>query len=262
MRDREQGNRGRLRRRTGRRLAVLVVQVEAEHRLHAIAQRLQGAALGRLQVQRVAIDVDALRVAPGVALGAVRVEHRHQVQRQAILETLHHGGPALAPDPFEQVEDRRSRRRLVAVHLRPEQHVRRPAADRQMQQVAAFDGAADDLARHPARVGVHGARHRRDHVVVGHERGRRQRDVVGVPPRGERNRAERRRGVCRARARRRGRRRRRGGRMPGRAPGQGGHAGDQRDTKDRRFHDDGCPYFSRTIEARWPGCGASTNTLS
>ena len=134
-----------------------------------------------------------------------------------------------------------------------------PAADRQVQQVAAFDGAADDLARHPPRVGVDGARRGRDHVVVRHERGRRQRDVMRVPPRGERS------GAGRAGAAVRGRPARVAagavGRMP-RAPGQGRHAGDQNDAENRRPHDDGCPYFSRTIEARWPGCGASTNTLS
>ena len=39
-------------------------------------------AFRRLQPQRVAVDVDALRVAPLKALGAVRVQHRHDVERQ------------------------------------------------------------------------------------------------------------------------------------------------------------------------------------
>src|SRR3546814_2913474 len=41
---------------------LLVVQVEAERRLHAFAQVVQRACFGRNQGARVAVDVDALRV--------------------------------------------------------------------------------------------------------------------------------------------------------------------------------------------------------
>jgi len=135
--------------------------------------------------------------------------------------------------------------------------VRRPTADAQVHEVATLDRSADDLARHPPRVRVHGARHRRDHVVVRQEGRGRQRDVMRVPPRRQRQGTEGSRG-----ARWCSRWRGRGGGMPGRASGHRGHARDHDEVEDRRPHDDRCPYFSRTIEARWPGCGASTNTSS
>ena len=56
--------------------AVLVVQVEAELGLVPVAQAFSRRALRRRQVERVAVDVDRLRVAALVALGAVRVQHR------------------------------------------------------------------------------------------------------------------------------------------------------------------------------------------
>ena len=90
-----------------------------------IAQRLQRAALGRLQAQRVAVDVDALRVAArkrcapsGLSIGTTCTVSVSSSRRPI-------GDCALAANPVEQIEERGGRGRLVAVHLRPQQHVRR-----------------------------------------------------------------------------------------------------------------------------------------
>ena len=58
----------------------------------------------------------------------------------------------------------------------------RPAADREVEQVAPFDRAADHLAGHAAGVRVDRLRGRRDHVAVRDQRRARQRHAVRVPP--------------------------------------------------------------------------------
>ena len=105
--------------------------------------RLQRAALRRLQPQRVAVDVDALRVAPLEPFGAVGVQHRDDVQGQrATGVRLHRGLVAVPLEVLEEVEQRRRGGRLVAVHLRPEQHAERPVPDSNV-----IDGAALDATR-------------------------------------------------------------------------------------------------------------------
>ena len=49
--------------------------------------------LGRLEVQRIAVDVDELRVASLETLGAVGVEHRDDVQGQAVQQARDHRAP-------------------------------------------------------------------------------------------------------------------------------------------------------------------------
>jgi hypothetical protein len=61
---------------------ALVVKVEADSRVESIPQRLEDLSFRSLKAERVAIDVDALGVAPLKTLGAVRVQHRHDVQGQ------------------------------------------------------------------------------------------------------------------------------------------------------------------------------------
>jgi hypothetical protein len=78
----KQRDHGRLGRCPDRGSPVLIVEIEANQRLDPIAQRLQQLTLAGLQVQRVAIDVDALGVAPLEAFGTVRVEHRHDMEGQ------------------------------------------------------------------------------------------------------------------------------------------------------------------------------------
>ena len=85
------------------------------------AQALEQRALGRRQVERVAIHVDALGVAPRVDLRTVGVEPRHHQQRQLVEQSLHPGVAPVAQEEVRDVEQGRRRRRLVAVHLRPQQ---------------------------------------------------------------------------------------------------------------------------------------------
>ena len=87
---------------------------------------------GRLQQQRVAVDVDALRVAALRLLGAVGVEHRDDVQREPVEDLRDVRRGAIGLEVVEDVEERDRRRGLVAVHLRPQQHVQRPAAEPEM----------------------------------------------------------------------------------------------------------------------------------
>jgi hypothetical protein len=100
------------------------VQVEADPGLQPIADGLQRAAFRRLQPQRVAVDVDALGVAALEPFRAIGVQHRDGAQGQG---REHAGDARLGAMPaqvLEDVEERRGRRRLVTVHLRPQQHVK------------------------------------------------------------------------------------------------------------------------------------------
>ena len=133
------------------RAPVLVVQVEGELRLEAVAHGLEHAPLRRREVERVAVDVDGLRVAAGVALGAVGVEHRHHQERHALEDR-----PVLGLVRGEQrdgeVEEGRRRRRLVAVHLRPEEDAPRAAPEGHEVNGPALDGAAHLLEGEAAPV--------------------------------------------------------------------------------------------------------------
>ena len=104
-----------LRRRADRRSPALVVQVEANSRVQPIAKRLERLAFRRLQPQRVTIDVDALRVASLEALRPVRVEHRHDVQRQTRQDPRRPPGP----DDGGEGTRRRSKSAEVAVDSSP-----------------------------------------------------------------------------------------------------------------------------------------------
>jgi len=123
------------------------VQVEPEPGPHAVAQRLQGAALGRLQQQGVAVDVDPLRVPPLEAPRTVGVQHRHHVHGQLVEHPRDGRLLAVAPDVLGHVQQRGGGRGLVAVHLRPEQHVEGSAAEREPQDRAALHRPADLLER-------------------------------------------------------------------------------------------------------------------
>ena len=63
-------------------------------------------------------------------LGPVGIEHRHEHDRQALTQPLTNGIVARFSEKPEDVGERHRRRRLVAVHLRPEEHGGSPRAER------------------------------------------------------------------------------------------------------------------------------------
>ena len=102
-----------------RRAPVLVVEVEGDLRREAVADRLEETALRGREDERVAIHVDALSVAPRVAGGAVGVQHRDEQQRQPVEDRVAAGDAG--EERVDGVEEGGRRRRLVPVHLRPQQ---------------------------------------------------------------------------------------------------------------------------------------------
>ena len=129
----------------GRRAPVLVVEVEAERWIQPVAQPLESQALRRLQVQRVAIDVDPLGVAPLKSLGAVGIEHRHHMQVRGDRGAVRRAAGRGVGGCSRAVEERDRGRRLVAVHLRPQQHFQRTAAEPHVIDRSSFDRRADGL---------------------------------------------------------------------------------------------------------------------
>jgi hypothetical protein len=145
--DGEDRDRRRLRRVSRRRAPALVVQVEPDLRFEAIAECLEHAPLGRREPQGVAVDVDPLRVATLPSRGAVRVEHRDQVDGQ-LLQHAPDGLIRTVPrDVLDDIEERRRGRRLVPVHLGPQQDVKRPVPDPQVVDRPSFDRLADLFER-------------------------------------------------------------------------------------------------------------------
>ena len=115
----------------------------------AIAQQLQQPSFRRLQAERVAVDVDVLRVPPLEPLRAVGVEHRDDVERERGEDPLHRRVAAMPLEVVEDVEERRRRGRLVAVHLRPEQDAERAGTDGHHVDRAAFERLAHALEDEP-----------------------------------------------------------------------------------------------------------------
>src|SRR5690606_1116940 len=129
---------------------ALVVQVEAEVRLNTLAQRMQRLCLGGDESTRVAVYVDALRIAALEARGAVGVHDRQEMQGGVLTQVLHDRVPRVLAEEAEQVGDCHRRGALVAVHLRPEQHTRVAISPRHMSQRSALDAAANLLGMEAA----------------------------------------------------------------------------------------------------------------
>ena len=114
-RDGEDGERGLRARRPGRHEGALVVEVEAGRRSVAVPDRLQESPLGRLELDRVAVDVDPLGVPAVVPGGAVGVEHREDEEGEAREELLAWPARSRVATRWE----RRSTRAQVAVGSSP-----------------------------------------------------------------------------------------------------------------------------------------------
>ena len=133
---------------------ILVVEVEAQERLVLVSDALQQPPLGSRQIERVAVDVDALRVATRVDLRTVRIEHRDHQQRYRIedLRHFHRVGPR--KKGLGDVEKRRRGRRLVAMHLRPEHDLHRAPAERHHRNRPVVERPADLLDLKGVRIAM------------------------------------------------------------------------------------------------------------
>jgi hypothetical protein len=160
---------------------ILVVQVEANRGIQPVAQPLEREPFRRLQQQGVAVDVDALSIPPLETLGAVRVQHRHQMQFESIEKPRDQRLVPVTSDEIEKIEERHRRGGLVAVHLRPQQDAERSASEGDVIDRAAFDRGADRLGRDQIGRGLPQAVDGSDNVRVAHQRRRWQRKVLGVP---------------------------------------------------------------------------------
>ena len=87
----------------------------------------------------------------------------------------------MALEVVEHVEQRRGRRRLVAVHLRPQQHAERTGAGRDHVDRAPFERGADALEDEPVRIRLRDRLQAALDLVVIEERRQRRRHVLGVP---------------------------------------------------------------------------------
>ncbi len=114
---RQQRDGGGLARATHRRAPVLVVQVEAQRGLEPITQCLEDTALGGLERQGIAVDIQVLRVVALEALGTIRIEQGQHVQAKGGEQPGHPGMALVAAHVLEQAEERRGRGGLIAVHL-------------------------------------------------------------------------------------------------------------------------------------------------
>ena len=126
-------------------VGLLVVQVEAERRAHAVVQCLEGAAFRRGQHARVAVDVDALRVAPLEARRAIGIEQGQDVQGGVGAQALHQRMLRMLAKEGEQVGQRHRAGAFVAMHLRPQQYRGPALAPADVAQRPAFHAAADVL---------------------------------------------------------------------------------------------------------------------
>ncbi len=138
-------------------------------------------AFRRLQQQRVAVDVEPLRVAPLEPLRTVGVEHRHEVNRQLLQQPLHRRLRLMAGHDVKDVEQRAGGGRLVAVHLRPQQHVHRAAPEPHVVDGAAFDRLADRLHFVEPFAALDRLVEVDEQAAVIEQRGRAVVDVLGLP---------------------------------------------------------------------------------
>jgi hypothetical protein len=150
----------------GRVADALVMQVEAEFGAGLVAQALEDARFGGLELQGVAVHVDAEGGAALVALGAVGVEHGHGVDGQVFQDP----GADLVElvvgrQEMEYVEQRHGGGGLVAVHLRPEQHRDVARANRQAKNLTSLGGVALLIER-DGRMRLQGADQRHDVLVL------------------------------------------------------------------------------------------------
>jgi hypothetical protein len=114
-------------------------------------------------------------------LRTVGIEHRHHVQLEPIEQARDEGGVAMSPDVIEHIEKRDSCRGLVAVHLRPQEHLERATTEPHVVDRSALDGLADWL--HPNQIGcaLLEPLECANHVGMTNERRLRKRQMLGVP---------------------------------------------------------------------------------
>ncbi len=109
--------------------------------------RIRPSGVARLSASRLTSMPWALRA--HAALGAVGIEHGHHQQREVVQQRAR---LRIGEQVVGDVEQRGGRRRLVAVHLRPEQHAPLPRAHGEQMDGAPLDRAADLLE--PGAAGV------------------------------------------------------------------------------------------------------------
>ena len=97
------------------------MEIEAQHRLVLVTDTLEKPAFRGDEIQRVAVDVDGLGVAPLVDLRAVGVEHRDQQEGEALEDGSGGRLSGALEKEVGDIQQGRCGRGLVAVHLRPEQ---------------------------------------------------------------------------------------------------------------------------------------------
>ena len=135
----------------GRRVPALIVQVEPDARVQLVAEGLEQLAFRRLQQQRVAIDVEALRVPALPPLGAVRVEHRHACGPSSALSSCCTRGSSRWRCRYSYRSNSADvARRFVAVHLRPHQHDERAGPERHDPRSPALRATARSPERESA----------------------------------------------------------------------------------------------------------------
>ncbi len=93
------------------------MQGNRQHRLVFIAYALQQPAFRCRELQRVAVDVNALRVAPLVNLGTVGIKHRDHQQGEILQHFTGFRLVRVLQQVTVDVEQGGRRRRFVTVHL-------------------------------------------------------------------------------------------------------------------------------------------------
>src|SRR6267143_3208160 len=106
------------------------MEIESEVGLNCVFELLEESPLRRLECESIAVHVDALRCASLKARCAVGIEHREKMDRECGKYASGRAVAARYPEIIQDIGNRHRGRRLVPVHLRPEENLCRSAAHR------------------------------------------------------------------------------------------------------------------------------------